>query len=145
MKIVKLEKNQLQAEPVDLINNIEEVQNRIDELLTINGICSSKIKINESQLKQYIESLNSIEKDLKSNKLIEKLVRYGANEAELDFARGKCHTCMNPIDDILLPPDSISMPMSLEENITHLDNQRKMTKSILEGLESSIESDRVSY
>lgn len=142
MKIVKLEKNQLQAEPVDLINNIEEVQNRIDELLTINGICSSKIKINESQLKQYIESLNSIEKDLKSNKLIEKLVRYGANEAELDFARGKCHTCMNPIDDILLPPDSISMPMSLEENITHLDNQRKMTKSILEGLESSIESDR---
>ena len=49
---------------------------------------------------------------------------------------------MNPIDDILISPDSVAMPMSLQENITHLDNQKKMTKSLLDGLDIHIERDK---
>jgi hypothetical protein len=142
LEVIQNEKSQLSDESPALVKNIELVQNRIDELLVMQSMCGSQIKINESQLGQYVESLKSIKKDLKANKLTEKLVKFGADESELDFAKGKCHTCMNPIDDILISPDSVAMPMSLQENITHLDNQNKMTKSLLEGLEKNIERDK---
>lgn len=141
-EVIQNEKSQLSDESPALVKNIELVQNRIDELLVMQSMCGSQIKINESQLGQYVESLKSIKKDLKANKLTEKLVKFGADESELDFAKGKCHTCMNPIDDILISPDSVAMPMSLQENITHLDNQNKMTKSLLDGLEKNIERDK---
>lgn len=142
LEVIQNEKSQLSDESPALVKNIELVQNRIDELLVMQSMCGSQIKINESQLGQYVESLKSIKKDLKANKLTEKLVKFGADESELDFAKGKCHTCMNPIDDILISPDSVAMPMSLQENITHLDNQNKMTKSLLDGLEKNIERDK---
>ncbi|MGF1684970.1 hypothetical protein [Photobacterium minamisatsumaniensis] len=142
LEVIQSEKLQLSDDSPDLVTKIETVQDRIDELLLMQSMCGSQIKINESQLGQYIESLESIEKDLKANKLTRKLVKFGVDEFELDFAKGKCHTCMNPIDDILISPDSVAMPMSLEENITHLDNQNKMTKSLLEGLEINIERDK---
>lgn len=142
IEIVENEKSQLSDESPALVKNIELVQNRIDELIIMQSMCGSQIKINESQLIQYVESLKSIAEDLKANKLTEKLVKFGAAETELDFAKGKCHTCMNPIDDILISPDSLAMPMSLQENITHLDNQNKMTKSLLDGLVRKIERDK---
>ncbi|MDC5757211.1 hypothetical protein OPW41_24290 [Vibrio europaeus] len=141
-EVLQNEKAQLSDDSPDLVAKIESVQDRIDELLLMQGMCGSQIKINESQLGQYVESLESIEKDLKGNKLTRKLVKFGVNEADLDFAKGKCHTCLNPIDDILISPDSIAMPMSLEENITHLDNQKKMTKSLIDGLHKTIERDK---
>ncbi len=142
VELIRIEKLQLLDEAPALVNKIELVQNRIDELIIMQGMCGSQIKINESQLSQYIESLGSIAKDLKANKLTEKLVKFGADESRLDFAKGKCHTCMNPIDDILISPDSVAMPMSLQGNITHLHNQKKMTESLLKGLERKIEKDK---
>jgi hypothetical protein len=142
LELNKSEKSQLSDESPELVKNIESVQNRIDELIIMQSMCSSQVYINESQLSQYLESLKGIAKDLKANKLTEKLVKYGANEFDLDFAKGKCHTCMNPIDDILISPDSVAMPMSLQENITHLDNQKKMTESLLDGLERKVERDK---
>ena len=138
----RVRQENLDDEPEELVQEIEQVQNRIDELLLMQGMCGKQIKINESQHCQYIDSLKSIEKDLKDNKLTEKLVKFGANEADLDFVKGKCHTCLNPIDDILISPDSVAMPMSLEENITHLNNQKKMTQSLLDGLVKNIERDK---
>ncbi|MDN3697035.1 hypothetical protein QWY97_06680 [Vibrio cortegadensis] len=140
--VAQNEKSQLADDSPDLVAKIESVRDRIDELLLMQSMCGSQIKINESQLGQYVESLESIDKDLKGNKLTRKLVKFGMDESELDFAKGKCHTCLNPIDDILISPDSVAMPMSLEENITHLDNQRKMTKSLLDGLAKNIERDK---
>ncbi|WP_404343448.1 hypothetical protein [Pseudoalteromonas mariniglutinosa] len=141
-EIIQNEVSQFSGESSDLIKEIELVQNRVDELLTMQSMCSSQIKINESQRSQYIENLTSIEDDLRSNKLTEKLVKFGADETELDFAKGKCHTCLNPIDDILISPDSMAMPMSLQENIVHLSNQKKMISSLLGGLNKNIERDQ---
>lgn len=141
-EIIQNEVSQFSGESSGLIKEIELVQNRVDELLTMQSMCSSQIKINESQRGQYIENLASIEDDLRSNKLTEKLVKFGADETELDFAKGKCHTCLNPIDDILISPDSMAMPMSLQENIIHLGNQKKMINSLLGGLNKNIERDK---
>ncbi|RBW41696.1 hypothetical protein DS885_15885 [Psychromonas sp. B3M02] len=141
-EVIQNEKAELSDESTALVTSIESVQNRIDELLNMQSMCNSQIKIDESQLSQYFESLKSIDKDLKANKLTEKLVKFGADEAELDFAKGKCHTCLNPIDDILISPDSMAMPMSLQENITHLRNQKKMIESLLNGLQKNIERNK---
>lgn len=126
----------------ELVKSIEKAQDRIDELLTLQQICGSQIKIDTAQLCQYKESLEGIEKDLKSNKLTQKLVDFGASQVDLSIAKGICHTCSQPVDDILISPDSIAMPMTLVENITHLDNQKKMTKSLVVGLEKSIENNK---
>ncbi|MGT8845680.1 hypothetical protein [Vibrio cholerae] len=141
-KLNRSRTNNFANEPEELVKEIRRVQNRIDELLLMQGMCGKQIKISESQFYQYVDSLKSIEKDLNDNKLTEKLVKFGANEADLDFVKGKCHTCLNPIDDILISPDSVAMPMSLEENITHLNNQKKMTQSLLDGLEKNIEKNK---
>ncbi|KYN23607.1 hypothetical protein AUQ44_16660 [Vibrio cidicii] len=142
IRISKQDKDRLKNEPVDIVKKIEQTQNKIDELLILQGMCGKRIKINESQLSQYKDSLNGIEKDLKSNRLTEKLVEYGVDEAELGVAKGKCQTCFSLLDDILISPDSVSMPMTLKENITHLDNQKKMTQSLIEGITKSIELDK---
>ncbi|MGL6364854.1 hypothetical protein ACSZMZ_02880 [Aeromonas veronii] len=114
------------------------MQNNIDELLIALSMCSSQIKISESQLIQYKENLIDIEKDLKANKLTSKIIKFGAQQSNLSIAKGKCHTCMQPVDDILMPPDSLSMPMTIDENIVHLENQKNMIKSISAGLEKEI-------
>ncbi|HDZ3775013.1 TPA: hypothetical protein RSW76_003581, partial [Vibrio cholerae] len=140
--IMNAEKAPLNGQEENLILSIEQVQNRIDELLTFQAICGRQIKVDESQLSQYLETLESIQKDLLDNKRTQKLVNYGANEADLDIAKGRCHTCLTIIDDILVSPDTIAMPMTIEENIIHLDSQRKMTESLLEGLRKNIERNK---
>jgi hypothetical protein len=135
-------KVQLYNEAPELVEKIEEIQNRIDELLILQSMSGSQVNINEAQLKQYEISLEGIESDLKANKLTKKLSDFGANVADLKVAKGICGTCMTPIDDILMPPDSGSIPMSIAENIVHLENQKKMTKALIEGLSKNIERDK---
>lgn len=129
-------------EAPELVEKIEEIQNRIDELLILQSMCGSQVNVNESQKKQYEISLEGIDSDLKANKLTKKLADFGANVADLKVAKGICGTCMTPIDDILMPPDSCSIPMSIAENIVHLDNQKKMTKALIDGLGKNIERDK---
>lgn len=126
------------SSPSEATTEILALQDNIDELLISLSMCSSQIKISESQLIQYKESSIEIEKDLKANKLTSKIINFGAQQSNLSIAKGKCHTCMQPVDDILMPPDSLSMPMTIDENITHLENQRNMIKSISAGLEKEI-------
>lgn len=140
--ILSREKLNSTETPSDLVKKIEEIQNRIDELLIIQGMCSSQVKINQSQLNQYRTNMKDIESDLKSNKLTLKLVEFGADEAGLSIAKGNCPTCYQAVKDILASPDTVSMPMDLGENIVHLENQKRMTKSLIEGLEISIDKDK---
>lgn len=142
LRIHNDEKSKQKDEPEDIVTKIEATQDRIGELLVMQGMCGKQIKINESQLNQYQESLSSIVKDLKANKLTEKLVNFGVNEADLGIAKGVCQTCLSPVNDMLISPDSIAMPMTLQENISHLDNQKKMTQSLIEGLTKEIEKDK---
>ena len=135
-----INKNPLEPDspPSEAATDVLALQNNIDELLIALSMCGSQIKISESQLIQYKENIIEIERDLKANKLTSKIINFGAQQSNLSIAKGKCHTCMQPVDDILMPPDSLSMPMTIDENIIHLENQRNMIKSISAGLEKEI-------
>ncbi|PST85361.1 hypothetical protein C9I86_19460 [Photobacterium sp. NCIMB 13483] len=144
-KIIEKEEksfNKLKKEAPEIVPEIEKIKNRMDELLTLQTMSSQQININKSQCEQYILSLSNIEKDLKDNKLTQKLVDFGANVSDINIAKGICGTCFQSVEDILLPPDSQSIPMSINENIVHLDNQKKMTKSLIDGLEKTIIKDK---
>ncbi|MCF6443072.1 hypothetical protein L1077_26965, partial [Pseudoalteromonas luteoviolacea] len=136
---IKHKSNENKSE--DIINEVGKLEMEVDDLLVLQSSGIKKLKISKSQLEQYSKNLVEIEKDLKTNKMTKKLVDFGAQEADIKFAQGLCSTCMQPVDDILSSPDSISMPMSLEENITHLNNQYKMIKSLILGLQKEIEID----
>lgn len=133
------QRENIEKEAPELLIEIEKIQNRIDELLILKNMNDTQIKVNKAQLNQYEISLESIDKDLKDNKLTKKLADFGANIANLNIAKGICGTCLQEVDDILLPPDSDSIPMTIDENIIYLDNQKKMTKSLLDGLKSNID------
>lgn len=138
-KLEEKQRGNIEKEAPELLIEIEKIQNRIDELLILKNMNDTQIKINKAQLNQYEISLESIDKDLKDNKLTKKLADFGANIANLNIAKGICGTCLQEVDDILLPPDSDSIPMTIDENIIYLDNQKKMTKSLLDGLKSNID------
>ena len=123
-----------------LIFRIEMVQNAIDELLVLKKISSDEIRINESKIKLYNETVNEISSDLKKNKLIKKLNNYGA-ENKLAIAENKCGTCLRRVEDSLVSSDDLLMPMSIDENIKYLDNQKQMMDGLLNGLLKNIEKD----
>ena len=136
-------KEQLSDSSPELIERIENTRNRISELLTVHKICGDEIRINESKYKQYTLILQNILEDLKKNKLIKKVNEFGA-DFELKVAKDKCGACLNPIDDTLAPPEDLAMPMTINENIKHLDNQKNMIGSLLIGLDKNIQRDKSS-
>jgi hypothetical protein len=136
-------KEQLSDSSPELIERIENTRNRISELLTVHKICGDEIRINESKYKQYALILQNILEDLKKNKLIKKVNEFGA-DFELKVAKDKCGACLNPIDDTLAPPEDLAMPMTINENIKHLDNQKNMIGSLLIGLDKNIQRDKSS-
>jgi hypothetical protein len=127
--------------PEKIVEEIETIQNRIEDLLVLQEICGKRIRVNESQYTQYKSSLNNIAKDLKDNQRDKKLADFGAS-INLPIAQGICGTCLQTIDDILIKPESESIPMTIEENITHLDNQKKMVANLMKGVDREIEHDK---
>lgn len=127
----------------DTVEKIEAVRNEISELMLVHKMCGDGIRINQAKQKQYKQTLENILKDLKKNKLTKKVNDFGA-EFELKVAKGECAVCLNLIDDNLAPPENISMPMSIDENIRHLENQKIMIESLLNGLEKEISTEKAS-
>jgi hypothetical protein len=142
-KTDKIDKKQLSTSSPDFIEKIESTRNRISELLTVHKMCGDEVRINESKHKQYKSILSNILEDLKKNKLTKKVNEFGA-DFKLKVAKGECGVCLNPIGDTLAPPNSLSMPMSIDENIKHLDSQKKMIESLLIGLDKNIQRDKSS-
>lgn len=123
------------------IKSLEETQNLLAEMMTLQKISNDKIRINNSQIKLYDETLQNVLEDLRKNKLAQKLNNFGA-EFELSVAVGKCGTCLQPIDDTLTPPENQTFPMTIKENITHLENQKTMIESLVIGLEKETVKDK---
>lgn len=140
-EIKSKEQTKAKLAPTEIVEKIENIQERIDDLLVLQEVCGKRIRVNESQYAQYKASLKNIEKDLKDNKRDKKLADFGAS-LDLPIAKGKCGTCLQTIDDILVKPESESIPMTIDENITHLGNQKSMVKNLMTGVDKAIEHDK---
>ncbi|MEZ9345686.1 hypothetical protein AB4166_02365 [Vibrio splendidus] len=137
-EINRNEKCTLQAEEPDLVTSIETVQERISELLITQKLCGDDIRVNESKAKLYGDTLSSIEDDLETNKLTNKLNKFGA-DYHLPIAENVCVTCHNTLDHSLSSPEDMVKNMTIDENIKYLDNQKKMVSHMIYGLNKEAE------
>lgn len=121
----------------EILEKIDETRNDISSLMLQHKINGDEIRISESKKQQYTSTLDNVVKDLKRNKLAKKVNEFGV-KYELRTAKGQCVVCMQTIDDTLSPPENLAMPMTIEENIRHLENQKSMVESILNGLDVEV-------
>jgi len=131
--------SRLSEEQPLLAENIEGVQNRISEVLTLQKICGDEVRICESKMSLYKVSLEDIEEELERNRMTDKLNGFGA-DFDLPVAKNVCATCHNPLDDSLVSPENTVMNMTLDENIKYLNNQKSMVKNLVSGLAKKLET-----
>ncbi len=135
--IEEREKGNITDQGPELVDNIEKIRSDISELMLLHKMCGDEVRISSSKKRQYQQTLDSVKADLKKNKLTQKVNEFGA-EINLKIARNQCPVCLNPLDGTLSPPENESMPMTIEENIRHLENQKMMIESLLNGLDKQI-------
>lgn len=145
IKLVSLEKeyNELIGITPKIVDNYEQLQEELEK--TENSISDfeeelrnqRKISIKEKSVIIKLESsLEAIDDDLRNNKDALKLKQMGS-EIGINSYKGICPVCHQGIEDSLLPTQSNSHIMSIEENIKHLESQKSMITFALEGHKSN--------
>lgn len=109
---------------------LNETENSIDYLETnIIELRNKLLSENESIIKLK-NSLEVIQIDLRNNKDAARLQKLGSDLNYLTF-QNICPVCNQAIQDSLLPNQSLMNVMSIEDNINHLDAQKKMLEYAL--------------
>lgn len=88
-----------------------------------------------------IERLESFEEDLIKNQDALKLKRYGANIKSI-IAEGFCPTCHQEIEDSLLEQPKSQVPMSIENNIQFIKQQKEVVSSLLKRTDEVLNTKR---
>lgn len=78
----------------------------------------------QSYLDSINNRINATIIDLRKYKDIEKIQKLGSMN-QMEFIKGTCPTCHQDVDDTLLPQYKNNNPMSIEENIKFLEEQKK--------------------
>lgn len=111
----------------EVVRSTEEALTQEEEKLGTIEIGMSRLldelELDRAQLAEIEERLQAVEEDLKQNQDSLKLRQMGSVR-ESDVVNDRCPTCHQPLRDSLLPQDIERQPMSLEENITFLREQR---------------------
>lgn len=105
----------------DLLSIKEKISN-YDEVIEEKR---NELAYEEGSINSIIRSIEILNKDILNNKDAFKLKKLGSSEDWL-INRNVCPTCQQEIHDSLLPQDIKYDFMTIEENIKHLENQKKM-------------------
>ncbi|WP_273859552.1 hypothetical protein [Photobacterium sp. GSS17] len=137
----KTSRDKLREQQPNLAEQIEKIQDRIDELITMQKMHGDNVRINESKLKLYSSTLSDIEDELEKNKITNKLNRFGA-DFNLPIANDICATCHSPLDGSLQPQENTVINMTVDENIKYLTNQKSMVNGLVYGLRKKLEESK---
>lgn len=122
---------------INLIEAYESSKAELDQLVSMLDSANAEIRLSKSRLTEYLSLRSEIEKDLEKNKIAKKLKKFGA-ESGLSLALDSCPACHQRVDDALFLADTLIQPMSIDENVKYLDNQKKMVSRYILGLEKTI-------
>lgn len=120
----------------ELIPRVNQVVRSTEEALTQEeeklgnleigiGQLLEELELDMVQLAEIKERLEAVEEDLRQNQDSLKLRQLGSVR-EIEIVGGRCPTCHQFLQDSLLPQDIERQPMSLEENINFLKEQRSI-------------------
>ena len=125
--------------------NIEELQQELEDLKKDiqqdEEIYDSQIKqinIESNEIDVISKNLETINKDLNNNKDLQKLKRIGAFK-ESKIINDICPTCNQKIQDCLLSQSDNLKVMSVEDNIKHLQDQKKLLEYTMKAHKNNIE------
>jgi hypothetical protein len=123
----------IEKSQTELNNTLEELARlslQYDRLIAELSDATSKLDSLNSQLQR-------IESDLRKNKSTKKIHSYGA-QLGLSVTKEVCPTCSQPMKDYLFPQDFDQEPLSLDQNINLLEEQRKMIIAYIAGQKKAI-------
>ncbi len=127
---VNAEKNATELN--DVLSSIAAKSLQHDTLMRQIADETSRIATLNSQLR-------SLEGDLRKNKSALKVQEYGA-QMKIAVAEKTCPTCHQNLKDFLLPQEIDQQPLGLEQNLSFLEEQKKMMLTYIQGVKSSLES-----
>lgn len=114
-----------------LENELIEIEESIENLVTKREELLSDYNKEKIELMKLAELLEIIENDISNNKELEKIRKYGSN-INSNIYKGYCPTCSQKIQDTLIISQKKSEVMTLNENIKHLVNQKRLLKASIE-------------
>ena len=109
---LSIELSETQTKMFDFENNLREI--------TIN-----LANINEV-IKRLATDLDIINSDIRNNKDAARLQKFGSEATDGEISAEICPTCKQHINDNLLTADPTSSFMAIDDNIRHLEEQKKM-------------------
>ncbi|MGA9188180.1 MAG: hypothetical protein WB014_06370 [Methanosarcina sp.] len=129
----KIHLSQLNAEEIPtvqqaaphLINDLEQARSLLEEKEVALRTLFEEINVEKSQLQAIIIRLSALEEDLRRNKDILKIRKYGSEE-DLVTTSDACPVCHQKIVDYLLTEESLEKPMSIDENIKFIESQKEI-------------------
>jgi hypothetical protein len=129
----KIHLSQLNAEEIPtvqqaaphLINELEQARSLLEEKEIALRTLFEEINVEKSQLQAIIIRLSALEEDLRRNKDILKIRKYGSEE-DLVTTSDACPVCHQKIVDYLLTEESLEKPMSIDENIKFIESQKEI-------------------
>jgi hypothetical protein len=108
-----------------LINELEQARSLLEEKEIALRTLFEEINVEKSQLQAIIIRLSALEEDLRRNKDILKIRKYGSEE-DLVTTSDACPVCHQKIVDYLLTEESLEKPMSIDENIKFIESQKEI-------------------
>lgn len=121
----------------ELEENLKKLQNELQEKFERRQQKKRESILEEKAIDKLIESLEIINKDLNSNKDINKLKGLGALKTSC-LSKDICPTCKQNIKDYLLEQNLINRIMNVDEQIQHLSDQKKMVEFSLRSHKSNL-------
>lgn len=147
---IEQQKNRLKelaSEEIPLVNEVTDISN--DELvLTENQLREKELflsrylnslEIERAELNSIQQRLDSLEVDIQRNKDVRTLQNLGSSIAT-NVSVQKCPTCHQQIEDSLLPLALDQNVMTIDDNISFLEQQRRTFVATLQNTQSVIEA-----
>lgn len=122
--------NELESELIETEKSISILEKERDGLKQL-------MKNSNKQIDLLAYNLDIIKSDINNNKDVQKLKKLGS-EQSLNTSAGICPLCNQAINDYILLEDSDFNVMTVEENLNHLDAQKKALEFALNNEKSHL-------
>jgi hypothetical protein len=110
---------------------LEEVDIQLNKLGQFERELIQKREMNKAEINKFQKNHNLLLEDIQNNKDAKKLQSLGSKEKIMSFD-SQCPVCNQAIQDSLLVNQQYSKVMSLDDNITHLNDQAKLFSSMIQ-------------
>jgi len=125
----------------ELEERLEQSAQEIHTLADEENELRSLLALEYAQKQETNNGISDIKSQIEKNEGARKISKFGA-EIDSDTLNGVCPTCHQQIKDALLPVDIAALPMSIDDNIVYLKNQKKISEAYLSSCETNISTIR---